>query len=52
MVRLTDDVVNSKGMACGALVLSAPVNKDSTIAPWLDVPPTPSPKHNEHGCNG
>ena len=37
-VRLTEDDVDGNGVARLALVSSAPVNEDSTIAPWLDVP--------------
>ncbi|KIJ92316.1 hypothetical protein K443DRAFT_439078 [Laccaria amethystina LaAM-08-1] len=37
-VRLTEDDVDGNGLARLMLVSSAPVDEDSTIAPWPDVP--------------
>ncbi|KAF8149409.1 hypothetical protein B0H34DRAFT_802408 [Crassisporium funariophilum] len=42
-IRLSEDVVDKNGLA-RFTEENAPANDDATIAPWIDLPPTPPPK--------
>ncbi|EAU90953.2 adenylate cyclase [Coprinopsis cinerea okayama7 len=43
-LRLSEDAVDHNGVARMTHIAPGPANDDSTIAPWLDIPPTPPPK--------
>ncbi|TFK22219.1 adenylate cyclase [Coprinopsis marcescibilis] len=43
-LRLSEDAVDDYGRARMEYIAPGPTNDNSTIAPWLDEPPTPPPK--------